>query len=739
MSSSVSSTVTSSASGGSLIDVASIVSQLMTTEQQPLINLQTQQASYQAQISAYGSVQGALSTFQSAMSGLTSLSQFQAMTATSSNSSALTATATNTAAPGNYSVTVSTLAQAQSLVAAGVASQTAAIGVGGTTTLSFDLGTITGNTLNAATGTYGTSLSNASVAADGKTVTVASTANLAVGATLSGDGFPPGTTIASITNGTTFVTSAPDTNTGVTGLTLQAEATFTSNGSGTKTVTIDSSNNTLQSIAAAINAANIGVNATIINDGSSTPYRLTLTSSSGASNSIKIGVTGDAALSSLLAEDPASSSGQSLTQTSAAQNANLTVNGVAVTSTSNTVSSAVQGLTFNLLQTSSSPVSISVAQNTSSASTAVSSFVSAYNALHTAVSKVTAYNASTQTASILQGDFAANTVASQLRQMLNTPVTGAGSLSTLADIGVTFQTDGSLAVDQTKLNTALSSNFSGIAALFGTVGQASDPQISYSSAASTVKAGNYAVNITQLATQGNIVGSAAAGTTTITAGVNDSLNVTVNGISTTVTLAPGAYTAASLAAEVQTAINGASVLSGASASVAVTQTGGIFTLTSNKCGSSSNVSISGNGATNLLGGAPVSTAGLDVAGTIGGQTATGLGQFLTSGGGNSLGLKIQVNGGALGTRGTVSYSQGYAGILSQWATSQDGSSGLVAEATNGLNSSLKTLGNQVTAVQARLVALQAQYTRQYTALDQTLQSMNSTSQYLTQQLAALAK
>jgi flagellar hook-associated protein 2 len=390
-----------------------------------------------------------------------------------------------------------------------------------------------------------------------------------------------------------------------------------------------------------------------------------------------------------------------------------------------------------LLQTTTTPISLTLAPNTSAATTAINSFVSAYNAVEKAVFNVTAYNPTTKTGAILQGDFAVNTISNQLRAMVNTPVVGAGSLTTLMGIGVGFQKDGTLAVDSTQLNAAMTSNFSDIAAVFGTVGQSSDPQISFGSAPSTVQPGNYAVNISQLATHGQIAGSAAAGTTTITAGVNDTLNLSLDGVGTTVTLAPGAYTAASLAAEVQTQINGASALSAAGASVAVTQSGGVFTITSNSYGSTSNVSIAGNGASNLLGGAPVSTAGLDVAGTIGGEAATGSGQFLTAAGGGAMGLKIQISGGALGARSTFNYSQGIAGILNQWATTQVGSSGLVSSATTGVNSSLKSLANQITEENLRLTAIQAQYTSQYTALDGVLSSLNSTQQYLTAQLANL--
>jgi flagellar hook-associated protein 2 len=322
---------------------------------------------------------------------------------------------------------------------------------------------------------------------------------------------------------------------------------------------------------------------------------------------------------------------------------------------------------------------------------------------------------------------------------MNTSISGAGTLTTLGQIGVTFQKDGTLALDSGKLNTAITTSPNDIAALFATVGKASDSLISYSSAATTAQPGSYAVNISQLATQGKLVGSAAAGTLNIASGSNDVLAVTLNGVSASVTLAAGAYTAAALAAEVQTKINGASALSAAAVSVAVTQSGGVFTLTSNSYGSASSVTVTGSGAANLLGGAPVATTGVNVAGTIDGQAATGAGQFLTGGSGNSLGLKLQVSGGALGARGTVSYSHGYAYTLNTLATSMLATDGLLAGQKDGINKSIADIGKQRIAVNVRLAALQKQYTSQFSALDVMLSNMTQTSTYLTQQLANLSK
>ncbi|WP_296443195.1 flagellar filament capping protein FliD, partial [Rhodoferax sp. UBA5149] len=138
---------------------------------------------------------------------------------------------------------------------------------------------------------------------------------------------------------------------------IYSGAAFTSNGSGTVSLSIDGSNNTLEGIRDAINAAAPGVTATIVNDGSGTPYRLALSSSSsGVSNSVKITTSGgDGAIDSLLGYDPAGT--QNLTQTLAAQDAKLTVNGIAITSASNTVNEAIQGVTLTLKNTTATPAS----------------------------------------------------------------------------------------------------------------------------------------------------------------------------------------------------------------------------------------------------------------------------------------------------------------------------------------------------------------------------------------------
>lgn len=677
--------------GSSGLDVNGIVTQLMTIEQRPLAKLNTQEASYQAKLTAYGTIKGAISSFQGAVQGLNNANVYQAVKATASDATVLSASATSIAVAGTYSLEVTSLTQAQKLIGAGQVSSTTAIGTGTATTLTFDFGTISGGAL------------------------------------------------------TPF---DPVTNTGGT----YAGATFTGNGGTAKSITIDSTNNSLQGIRDAINAAGLGVTATIMNDGSGTPFRLSISSnSSGASNSLRVTATagGDAAVTGLLAYNPAGVAGvdQNLSQTMVAQNANFKVNGVGFTKTSNSVSDVIQGVTLNLskLTTVGAPVTLTVAKDTSAINTAVSNFTKAYNDLTATLKKNTAYDPATRQGAILLGDSTVRQIQTQVRNILNNPVVGTtGSIKTLSDVGVSFQKDGTLSLDSTKLNNAITNNFKDLSSLFAAVGTASDSLVSFGTAVSGAKAGTYAVEVTQIATQGTATGGALALPTTITAGVNDTLGLIVDGISTSVTLAAGSYTTAqALAAELQSKINGSSALTTAGASVAIlASVTNALTITSAKYGATSNISLTSGSGTLLadLGmAAPTYSVGVDVAGSLGGTTATGSGQTLTATGGSATGLSVIINGGTLGNRGVLGYSQGYASLLDSWATSTLSTQGMLADRTDGINSSIKAIGTRRTEMNARLATVEKNYRAQFSRLDAMLGSMNQTSQYLTQQLANLPK
>jgi flagellar hook-associated protein 2 len=165
-------------------------------------------------------------------------------------------------------------------------------------------------------------------------------------------------------------------------------------------------------------------------------------------------------------------------------------------------------------------------------------------------------------------------------------------------------------------------------------------------------------------------------------------------------------------------------------------------LISDRYGSASNITITngtGTSASTLFGTVTTGTTGVDVAGTIGGQPATGSGQMLTANKGTDAdGLKLEITGGALGNRGSIDFSQGYADRLDKLLSGYLGSSGTIGGRTDGINRSIADLDDQADALNIRLTALEANYRARFSALDALVTSMQATQSYLTQQLASIA-
>ena len=672
---------------GSNLDVNSIVTQLMAVESLPLNSLNNKEAANLAKVSAFGALKGALTSFQSALDSLRLPAKFQGVNATAADTTIASATATSKAVSGSFAVVVTSLAQAQTIATHGQATSAAPIGDGSTTTLKFEFGAITGGKL--VNGTYVDDL-------------------VAI---------PP---------------SSP----------AFAQDPLQTGGS----VVIDSTNNSMQGIRDAINKANLGVTATIVSDGSATPQHLVLTSNStGATSSMKLSVTrdplanpADTALADLLSYDPANT--QKMTQSSAAQDTALTVNGIAVTARNKSVSEAIQGVTLNVSKIGSTTVT--VARDTASVQSGVASLVKAYNELDKTMKSLTAYDPATRIGGPLLGDAAVRNVQTQVRAMLGGVLKGgAGALNNLTQVGVAFQKDGTLALDSAKLTKAIDSNFDDLAGLFASIGSASDSLVKYIGSSSQTKPGSGVLHVTALATHGQTSSSLPPASLTIDAGVNDQLSVSVDGVSTSITLAPDTYTQTSLLVALQTSINGASELKAAGATVKISiDASGALTIMSDRYGSASKVDISGSGAANLLP-TPTSAAGTDVAGTIDGTVADGSGQLLTAGAGSTMaGLKFEITGGsAPADRGTVGFSQGYADILSNLVNNFTGTNGLIVGQTNSLQSTIKGIGKSRDALNVNLAATEKRLRAQFSALDVSISRMSSTSNYLTQQLAQLTK
>jgi len=528
---------------------------------------------------------------------------------------------------------------------------------------------------------------------------------------------------------------------------------FSLNGAmASKTITLGAADQSLQGIRDAINKGDMGVTATIVSDGSAKPYHLVLTSNkTGEATTMKIGVGGEdgqpgnPAIADLLGYDPAGV--QKLTQTAGAQSTLLNMNGIEIKSDSNTVTGAIEGVSLDVTAIGSSTVSVD--KNTSAISTAVNDFVKAYNDLNKTISGLAGYNAETKTGGVLQGDASVRSIQSQLRRQLGSVMEGTGSkLTSLSQVGISFQQDGSLKLDSTKLNKAITENAGDIGSLFAAMGATTDGLVKFDKSSAATKPGTYAVNITSLATRGTLASSAALSGPTVIA-PNTTWRVTLNQTDPVtesktqeIKLTAGSYSNADLAAMLRSAVNGNATFAGAGDTVETSiDADGKLSISSSKYGEASSIGIegiSGSSIASIFGGASA-TKGNDVVGTIGGVAATGSGQSLTAANGSAAaGIQISINGGALGERGNVTFSQGFAYQLTNLAATFTGKDSILKGKTDGINASIKSIADQRSRFETRLEGIEKRYRAQFVALDASLSSMQNTSNYLTQQLAALS-
>jgi flagellar hook-associated protein 2 len=239
-------------------------------------------------------------------------------------------------------------------------------------------------------------------------------------------------------------------------------------GAATFSVTLAAPANTLADVRDAINSAsgNPGINAALVNGVSGAQLVLTGTAT-GATNAIKVTTSGgDGGLAQLVYDPPTTTA---LIPINAAQDAIVNVSGIAVNSASNTIDKAIDGVTLNLLKADpGTAVSLSVTNDSSGVQTRVNSFVSAYNVLANQIAKLRSYDPATKAAGPMLGDAMLLNIESQMRRLMSAPVSGVtGPYTSLASLGITSSVSGTLSVDSTKLQAALTADPKAVGAVFG--------------------------------------------------------------------------------------------------------------------------------------------------------------------------------------------------------------------------------------------------------------------------------
>lgn len=233
------------------------------------------------------------------------------------------------------------------------------------------------------------------------------------------------------------------------------------------TLNIAEGQNSLDGIASAINGSGANLSASVINDGSGTPYRLVIAGKDTKNYTFDFaglttdpaGGTGPLKPTLLGVGDPSYQAGSPSA---------IKVDGIPITKTSNTISDVIPGVTLTLLKDGGATTSVTVGNDVTGVTKKINDLVASYNSAMSLVNRQSEYNAATKKAGSLSGDSTLRVVKSQLQSVISTPVSGlTGQYTTLAAIGITSsQKDGTLTVNGTKLQEALSNNFDDVVKLF---------------------------------------------------------------------------------------------------------------------------------------------------------------------------------------------------------------------------------------------------------------------------------
>ena len=649
-----------------VLDVQTIVDNLINADSAPVQNMQSEVSTLQTELSAYQSLNTQLSTLSNdvntmlfgsaeapviqpySYSDRLAASIFSQCTATSTDNSTVSVTASNGTAGGSYSIEVGNLAQAESMASSGFA-------------------------------------------------------------------------------------DATSTQTGTGTITI---ATGSSN---PVIITINSQNNTLSGVQDAINNANAGVTASIVNSGSSTnPYQLLITANNtGTANSFTV--------------TPSLSGGQALSfkQSQPPIDAQFSVNGVNITKSSNTVSDVIDGVTLTLNGKTDNPVTVTVAADTNSIISALQKVVSDYNAINSFITSQFTYNTTTNTAGVLAGDSTLRNIQSSLQTPVNELVSNRYTNYEMAgQIGLAFDQNGNLTLDTGELQDALANNFTAVAALFlgdGTPAggvTASDPRVSYAGETSATQSGTYSVHVDSPAQQASVVG----GQTVTTLSADENLTITSGTGSAMVSLLTG-----DSLSTVLSKIN--SALSNQGMAIQATDDGtGKIQITTNGYGSAQNITVvsdgDGSAGTTGFGSLPASSTGADIVGEINGDPAVGNGLTLTGAAGQpEEGLSLSIAQSTTGDYGTVTVAPATQGVegssvltslfdIMQGLT--DPLSNSIQSATDGINQNITALNQSISDYQARLETERQMLTDEYNQADEALRMLTLNQAQLTSQLATLS-
>lgn len=727
------------------LDTETIIAQLMLIQQRPLRRLQVRQAELSARMDIYDKFRAQLGNLQTAASALASSNAFNLLKVTSSDTSVVTATASPDAAAGIYDIRVSQLAQAHKLLSEPHPSATAELGVAGSFLINGKvIEVVERDTLSSIASKINSA--NAGVTAS---LINGGEGQVYLSLTAKETGANSKIHLSDIGNGTVLATlklvsatevfrnqradgvysdrfTSPETAIGtLLGMRSPTSGTIQINGTP---IALDFSTDSLNSIANKINSAGIqGVSASVVSETEKGKayYRLKITGVSDPS-----AFTDDQNLLKNLGILQKSYTREMV----AAQDASFTVDGVAFTRSTNQISDVITGVVFTLLSADSNNpkrATLTIDRDLNAIKKNITDFVNVYNGVVDFIKENASFDKETFRSGILFADQTVENIRDHLIRQITDEIEGlSGTLRTLAQIGITLDGEGKLQIDDGTLTAALNGDLNEVGRLFYAYGSTTDANIQYISATSKTKPSpkaGYEVVITQIATLATATATVAQ-TERSTAEERLTFNGKLFG-NTEYTLLLNANNSID---DTIAQINNDSKLR--NLVVASKDANGKLVITAKNYGSDSSFTVVSDQAAasnnSGIGNTPIEANGLDVAGTINGEPATGKGQFLTgnSGNPNTDGLQIRVLATTPGTYGAVKFSRGVGDSVRNYIQSvTDIITGDLTTATKGLQEQIDAIKEQMKILEEDLARKEVELRQQFARLESLLSQLQSQS------------
>lgn len=517
--------------GGSGIDTGSLVSGLVSATYDPKdAALKAKETANAAKLSQLGILNNNIDTFASALTSLISGGTLATQPSTS-DSSILTATAKAGASIGDLAATleVRQTAKAQSLVSPYYASSADPIGTG-KLTIATAAGmnvTVTVDATNNSLAGLARTINSSGSGLTANVVTDANGARLVLkGQTGAANAFSVAPAVdasgslgklgyglvpMALSGNSVSSTYLADASTAPVG---RGDLTLTTP-NGTATITVGAGNDNLDGLAAAINAASLGVTARVTTDGYGS--YLVVDDGNGGAPSFSLAPADGAQAG--LNRFAYGSAPAAMTRAQTAEDAIIRMDGIDLTRPTNAVDDVVDGVTLNLVSAQPGvPVTLGATRPTAAIRQAVTDFVDAYNELKKSLDTATTANSSDEKSGALYGNSSVREMQRQLSRLTSTVLSSAKGPKTLAEIGVATNRDGSLSLDTSRLATTLTAYPDAVEAMFNPGQRSDNPLVKITSNMGAAKPGTYTVTNLVAGANGTSASGTIAGVAAVTTG-----------------------------------------------------------------------------------------------------------------------------------------------------------------------------------------------------------------------------